>query len=100
MKNAIYKVLVPYMPLHQANDQDRPLYEKISANVDGINCILLVDLDSPNERETRQAPAEAISLLEFAKKNKKFLMQWVRELTKRENILNLVLSTEIISLRT
>ena len=60
-------------------------------------CILVGDFNSSVDWETRESPLAGTPLLEFV--NDYFLTQWVKEPTRGENILDLVLTTgdDIIS---
>ena len=90
--HAVYRIIVVYRPPHQTIDRDRALYGEIRNLIDGKTCVLLGDFNSHVDWETGESPAEDMPLLEFVNDN--FLTQWVREPTRGNNILDLVLTTE------
>ena len=90
--HAAYRVIVVYRPPHQAIADDRSLYDEIRDQIDGKTCVLLGDFNSHVDWETGESPAEYTPLLEFVNDN--FLTQWVREPTRGNNILDLVLTSE------
>ena len=88
----IYRVLLVYKPPHQPIEGERQLYQEIEALLQGRICILMGDFNSNVDWETRESPLAGTPLLEFVSDN--FLSQWVKEPTRGENILDLVLTTE------
>jgi len=88
----VYRVLVVYRPPHQLVERDRQLYQEIGARMEDRVCLLVGDFNSNVDWETRESPLANTPLLDFVNDN--FLTQWVREPTRGENILDLVLTTE------
>lgn len=88
----VYRVLLVYRPPHQSIEGERQLYQEIEALLEDRVCILVGDFNSNVDWETRESPLAGSPLLEFVNDN--FLTQWVREPTRGENILDLVLTTE------
>ena len=90
--HAVYRILVVYRPPHQAIDEDRALYGEIRDLIEGKICVLCGDFNCHVDWETRESPAEGMPLLELV--NDAFLTQWVRDPTRGNNILDLVLTSE------
>ena len=67
------------------------MYQLLSQLVDGRVCVVMGDFNSNVDWETRNS-CENSPLLEFV--NDGFLTQWVKEPTRGDNILDLVLTTE------
>ena len=88
----VYRVLLVYRPPHQLLEGEKLLYQEIAALLQDRVCILVGDFNSNVDWETRESPLAGMPLLEFVNDN--FLTQWVREPTRGENILDLVLTTE------
>jgi len=88
----VYRMLLVYRPPHQSIEGEKQLYQEIGALLQDKVCILVGDFNSYVDWETRESPLAGTPLLEFVNEN--FLTQWVREPTRGENILDLVLTTE------
>ena len=89
---AKYRVLLLYRPPHQLVEKDKNLYGLLDSLVDGRVSIVMGDFNTHIDWETKEPCAENAPLLEFV--NDGFLSQWVKEPTRGDNILDLVLTTE------
>ena len=87
-----YRVLVLYRPPGQLIEKDRDLYTMLGELVEDRVCIVMGDFNTHVDWDTREPCSENTLLLEFV--NDEFLTQWVREPTRGNNILDLVLTSE------
>ncbi|KAK8398645.1 hypothetical protein O3P69_004048 [Scylla paramamosain] len=88
----VCRVLLVYKPPHQLIEGERQLYQEIGDLLQDRVCILVGDFNSNVDWETRESSLAGMPLLEFVNDN--FLAQWVKEPTRGDNILDLVLTTE------
>ena len=89
---ARYRVLLVYRPPGQLVEKDRDLYALLGTLVDGRVSVVLGDFNTHVNWETREPTLDSTPLLGFV--NDSFLTQWVKEPTRGDNILDLVLTTE------
>ena len=87
-----YRVVLVYRPPGELLETDRDLYSLLSETVDNRVSILLGDFNSHFDWDMEEPTGGATLLVEFV--NDAFLTQWVKEPTRGNNILDLVLTTE------
>ena len=87
-----YRLVVVYRPPGQLVEKDRELYTLLSTLVDNRVSLVVGDFNCHIDWEERDPTAEGTPLLEFVDDN--YLTQWVKEPTRGDNILDLVLTSE------
>ena len=87
-----YRTVLVYRPPSQNREKDMDLYQSLSRLVEGRVSIVMGDFNCHVNWQTKETCAENAELLSFV--NDGFLTQWVREPTRGNNILDLVLTSE------
>ena len=87
-----YRAVLVYRSPAQHREEERDLYQLLSRLVEGRVSIVMGDFNCHVNWETRETCAENEELLKFV--NDGFFTQWVREPTRGNNILDLVLTSE------
>ena len=87
-----YPLVVVYIPPGQLQEKDRDLHILLITLVDNTVSLVVGYFNCHIDWEERDPTAEGTPLLEFANDN--YLTQWVKDPTRGDNILELVLTSE------
>ena len=90
--SSTYRTVIVYRPPAQHREEERDLYRSLFELVEDRVSVVMGDFNCHVNWDTRESCGESAELINFV--NDGFLTQWVREPTRGENILDLVLTSE------